>query len=180
MQPLQSTSTTATVPQRSSLFCSVPVCAGCSSHYTSGGTSAFRGWSSSSDLLFLHNQRGNKHFRILSGHFSHKWCQQPMLRAFSASTVVQTRCNHCQQWMLNSGSQFHSDEDYPFLTSEHVWTCSIALSFAWETILSKNTKQQALLTLSKTAFLLPTLISHFPHWTLLILQNSHCIELWQM
>lgn len=41
--------------------------------------------------------------------------------------------------MLNSENYFHFDTDYPILTSEHVWI-GITLSFAWETIFSKNTK----------------------------------------
>lgn len=80
--------------------------------------------------------------------------------------------------MLNSENHFHFDIDYPILTSEHIWIY-IILSFAWETILSKNSKQQALLTftLGKTACSLSTPISHFAHQTLPISQNSHCPEL---
>lgn len=61
-------------------------------------------------------------------------CSQKALSCKHAASSVSSR-------MSNSESQFHFDEDYPVLTSEHAWTSCISCPCAWETILSKNTKR---------------------------------------
>lgn len=74
---------------------------------------------------FLMQLMSATHFRVNSESI----IVQELLQAWSG----------VEYWIMRWESQAQCAESYPLLNSEHVWTCCIALAFAWETTFSKNT-----------------------------------------